>query len=167
MKTVKERIIETLRETGRTNVETVINFMEQNGYFVVRCGSHHQYMGGLAEHAWQTYQLAQKMEEKRRKEDKGYRGLNKESLAICCLLHDFCNCSGKHHIHGHGYRSARMVKELGMKLKRDEYLAIRYHMSLGRHKGEHDYNDACHCHLRHVVHMADGHSAGMKRGCEV
>ena len=149
---VKEKIIETLRNTKRENIETVISYMENNKFFEVGCHRHHKYQGGLADHAWQTYQLA-----------KQAPLLDPNSLAICALLHDFCNCSGMPHIKGHGYRSAEMLKELGFHLSQEEFLAIRFHMSLKDKKNHPLYENACHCHLRFIVHNADGLSAISKK----
>ena len=56
--TVKEKIIGTLRATGRENIEQVIEYMGNNGFFTKSCHRHHHYRGGLADHAWQTYQIA-------------------------------------------------------------------------------------------------------------
>ena len=60
--------------------------------------------------------------------------LDKDSLAISALLHDFCNCRCMRHIKGHGRRSAMMLKELGFHLSQEEFLAIRFHMSLKNKK---------------------------------
>ena len=72
-----------------------------------------------------------------------------------------------HHIEGHGYRSAMMLKELGIHLCQDEYLTIRFHMSLKDKKDHPLYEAACHCHLRFIVHNADGKSADMYKGADV
>ena len=93
--------------------------------------------------------------------------LDKDSLAICALLHDFCDCRGMRHIKGHGRRSAEMLKELGFHLSQEEFLAIRFHMSLRDKKTHPQYEDALHCHLRHIVHEADGKSAKRYRGFNV
>ena len=45
--TVKEKIIGTLRATGRENIEQVIDYMENNGFFTKSCHRHHHYRGGL------------------------------------------------------------------------------------------------------------------------
>jgi hypothetical protein len=71
------------------------------------------------------------------------------------------------HIKGHGYRSAEMLKELGFHLSQDEFLAIRFHMSLKDKKNHPLYENACHCHLRFIVHNADGLLAKMHRGSDV
>lgn len=161
---IREKIIETLRSTQRENIEAVISYMENNEFFTRSCHHHHKYDGGLAHHVWQTYQLAMQLEAENKKRYPNVPLLDANSLAICTLLHDFCDCKGMHLIKGHGYRSAMMLKELGLHLNDDEFLAIRYHMSLKRHKDDSRYEDAHHCHLRFITHKADGKSAKMFKG---
>ena len=164
---VKEQIISTLRDTGREGIEKVISYMERNGFFSVGCHHHHRYKGGLADHAWQTYLLALKGEEEYNKRFPSASSFNKTNIAISALLHDFCDCHGMHHIHNHGRRSARMLKELGFHLSSDEFFAIRFHMSLKNKKNHPLYEKAKHCHLRSIVHQADVQSAKRYRGFSV
>ena len=164
---IKGLIIQTLRSTQRENIESVISYMENNEFFSCGCHGHHKYDGGLAHHAWQTYQLAKKLEVENKRIHPNVPLLDANSLAICTLLHDFCDCKGKHHIKGHGYRSAMMLKELGLHLNDDEFLAIRYHMSLEDKKNHSRYEDARHCHLRFITHKADGISAEMYKGAGI
>ena len=93
--------------------------------------------------------------------------LDKDCLAISALLHDFCDCHGMRHIKGHGRRSAEMLKELDFHLSQEEFLAIRFHMSLKDKESHPLYEDALHCHLRHIVHEADGKSAMESNGFDV
>ena len=95
----KENIINRLRETNRENIEKVIDYMEGNGFFDRGCHRHHRYDGGLAEHAWQTYQMAMKEEADNKRLHPDVPLLDKDSLAICALLHDFCDCRGIKAIH--------------------------------------------------------------------
>lgn len=164
---IKELIIETLRNTKRENIENVISYMENHHFFDRGCHHHHKYDGGLADHAWQTYQFAKQLEAENKRRHPNVPLLDSVCLAICALLHDFCNCNGMHHIKGHGYRSAEMLEELGFHLSQDEFLAIRYHMSLKDKKDHPLYEAACHCHLRFIVHNADGKSANMYRGSNI
>ena len=164
---IRERIIETLRSTQRENIESVISYMENNEFFTRGCYHHHKYDGGLAHHAWQTYQLAKKLEVENKRIHPNVPLLDANSLAICTLLHDFCDCKGLPHIEGHGYRSAMMLKEIGFHLNDDEFLAIRYHMSLKDKKNHSRYEDAHHCHLRFITHKADGISAEMYKGAYI
>ena len=164
---IKEQIIETLRSTKRENVEVVISYMENHGFFNRGCHRHHKYNGGLADHAWQTYQFAKQIEAENKRRNPNVPLLDNNSLAICALLHDFCDCHGMHHIKNHGQRSAKMLKELGFHLSKDEFLAIRFHMSLRRHKDHPLYEDARHCYLRFIIHNADGESAKMYKGSDI
>jgi hypothetical protein len=67
-------------------------------------------------------------------------------------------------ITGHGKRSAKQLKNLGFKLTQEEFLAIRFHMSL-KDKTTHPlYNDALKSQLRYVVHKADSISAKLCKG---
>ena len=155
---VTQAVINRLRATKRANIEAVIEYMDRHGFFTRHCYHHHKYSGGLVHHAWQTYQIAMAS---------APSSLDDDSVAIASLFHDFCDCSGMHHLGGHGRRSAKMLKELGFTLTRDEFLAIRFHMSL-RNKQEHRlYSDALHCSLRNLVHTADGRSAGLRNGYDV
>lgn len=166
---VKQAIIDRLRATKRENIETVIDYMEKHGFFSYHCHRHHHYDGGLADHAWQTYQIAQRLDAERCASNPNAQKLNEDSIAICTLLHDFCDCSGMRDLFSrgkHGIRSAVMLLELGFHLSPDEYLAIRFHMSLKDKEGHALYDDAKKSQLRYIVHKADGASAHLHNGCE-
>ena len=166
---VKQAIIDRLRATKRENIETVIDYMEKHGFFSYHCHRHHHYDGGLADHAWQTYQIAQRLDAERCASNPNAQKLNEDSIAICTLLHDFCDCSGMRDLFSrgkHGIRSAVMLLELGFHLSPDEYLAIRFHMSLKDKESHTLYDDAKKNQLRYIVHKADGISAHLHNGCE-
>lgn len=153
---VKKCIVDRLIETRRENIQSVIDYMEKHGFFRYHCHGHHRYEGGLADHAWQTYQIAMQSESS---------GLDSDSIAIASLLHDLCDCSGMRDITGHGRRSAKILKQLGFKLTHDEFLAIRFHMSLRNKESHHLYGDALASQLRYLVHKSDGKSAKCSTGC--
>ena len=163
---VKQAIIDRLRATKRKNIEAVIDYMEKYGFFTYHCHRHHHYDGGLADHAWQTYQIAIRLDAERCTNNPNAQKLDEDSIAICALLHDFCDCSGMRDIKGHGIRSAIMLLELGLALSHEEYLAIRFHMSLKDITTHPSYNDALKSQLRYIVHKADGISAHLQKGCE-
>lgn len=155
MKNVKQCIVNRLIETRRENVQSVIEYMENHDFFRYHCHRHHRYEGGLADHAWQTYKIAMQSESS---------GLDSDSIAIASLLHDLCDCSGMRDITGHGRRSAKILKQLGFKLTQEEFLAIRFHMSL-RNKESHPlYTEALASRLRYLVHKSDGRSASLGTG---
>lgn len=159
-------IIDRLRATKRENIETVIDFMEKQCFFTCHCHSHHHYDGGLAEHAWQTYQIALRLDEERCANSRTAEKLDVNSIAIAALLHDLCDCSGFSNIGGHGRRSAKIIEELGCRLTPEEFLAIRFHMSLKNKKQHPLYDDAKKSLLRYIVHKADGMSARLHKGCK-
>ena len=166
---VKQAIIDRLRATKRENIETEIDKMEKHGFFSYHCHRHHHYDGGLADHAWLTYQIAQRLDAERCASNPNAQKLNEDSIAICTLLHDFCDCSGMRDLFSrgkHGIRSAVMLLELGFHLSPDEYLAIRFHMSLKDKESHPIYDDAKKSQLRYIVHKADGISAHLHIGCE-
>ena len=165
---VKQSIIDRLRATKRENIETVIDYMEKHGFFTYHCHNHHKYKGGLADHAWQTYQIAQRLDAERCANNPNLQQLDDDSLAICTLLHDICDCSGMQDVgqHQHGKRSSDMLKALGFKLNQQEFLAVRFHMSL-KDKTTHPlYDDAKKSQLRYIVHKADGVSAHLRNEYE-
>ena len=164
MSNVKEDILTTLRSMQREHIDDVIEYMQKHGFFDRGCHGHHRYEGGLADHAWQTFLYAKEAEEKNCNSNPNHKMVDMDSLALCCLLHDFCDCYGMKKLGGHGLRSAMMLTELGLNLLKEEFLAIRFHMNLKKHKDHPLYNDACHCHLRYIVHQADGLSAHSHRG---
>lgn len=160
----KEQIIRALRSTGRENIENVIAYMERNSFYTAACSGHHRYEGGLADHAWQVYQCVLEAEDENCKNKPNHKRLDDESMIICSILHDICKCGGMRKIVGHGLRSVTILAELGLHLSPEEYLAIRFHMSLKPHTHHPLYNDANHCHLRFILHNADLKSAKMYKG---
>lgn len=163
---VRQAIIDRLRATKRKNIERVIDYMEKNGFFTAQCGRHHKYPGGLTSHSWQTYQIALRLDAERCANNPNAQKLDADSLAICTLLHDMCGCSGMRDTKGHGIRSAIMLMELGLALSHEEYLAIRFHMSIKNKTTHPSYDDALNSQLRDIVHNADKASAILLQGYE-
>lgn len=153
---VRQTVIDRLRATKRANIGAVIEYMDRHGFFTRHCHHHHRYRGGLAHHAWQTYQIAKGLADP---------ALDGDSIAIASLLHDFCNCSGMRDIHRHGSRSVGILKRLGFHLTDEEFLAICFHMSLRGKEGNSHYSAALRSPLRTLVHTADCRSAHLRRGC--
>jgi hypothetical protein len=140
--------------------------MENHGFFTYHCHRHHHYKGGLADHAWQTYQVALRLNAEHCVSNPNEQKLDEDSVAIAALLHDLCNCSGLRDISGHGRRSAKMLKEIGFTLTQEEFLSIRFHMSLKDKENHPLYDDAKSSQLRYIIHKADGISAHLHKGCE-
>jgi hypothetical protein len=85
---VKQAIIDRLRATKRENIDSVVDYMVNNGFFARQCHSHHHYYGGLADHAWQTYQVAMRLNAERCANNPNVQQLDDDSIAICTLLYD-------------------------------------------------------------------------------
>lgn len=115
----KTKFINLLRSTNREGIENVITLLENSDFFSVPCHSHHRYTGGMADHALETYEIARSMSNE----------VPEDSLIICSLLHDLCDIRGHRKYSGHGQRSADLAsKHCGLKLSKDEWNAIRFHM---------------------------------------
>ena len=164
----KAIIVALLHKTRRRGVEEVIHYLCESGFFVVpsSINRHHNWRGGLAQHCLGVYLTAKEHGE----------GLPEDSLIIAGLLHDICKARKLYydengvihhrhtHIHGHGYRSIKILEECGLELTEEERLAIRWHMG-----GHHAKNDeveevkkARNMKLWQVIHHADHWDAAGK-----
>jgi hypothetical protein len=161
---VKQSIIDRLRETKRENIEKVIEYMEKHGFFSYHCHKHHKYRGGLASHAWQTYQIALRLDSIKREKNPYKIMFDTESIAIAALLHDICKCSGMREISGHGPRSAKMLGALGFRLLSSEFLAISGHMNPERHRNASRFKDERSWELCKLIHESDSISASLYKG---
>ena len=164
---VRKAIVDRLRATKCKNIEVVIDYMEKHGFFTRYCYTHHHYDGGLADHAWQTYLIAQRIDAERCAKNPRAQRFDDDSLSICAILHDFSKCTGmpEFPMRDHGKRSADMLRALGFKLDTQEFLAVRFHMRMERDRRHFLYDDALRSQLRYVVHTADGKSASLRNGC--
>ena len=125
----KRTIIDLLQSTHRKGMDNVIHYLNNSGFFIIPSSlhRHHNWCGGLAQHSLGVYMTARENSE----------NLPKDSVIIACLLHDICK-AGKYyydsvgnihqrlvHIHGHGYRSVKLLEKCGLILTEDERRAIR------------------------------------------
>lgn len=157
----RESILALLRVTGRENIESVIAYLEKSGFFLVpsSLNRHHNWRGGLAQHCLGVYRAAKEKSD----------GLPGDSVIIAGLLHDVCKAGKlyydedgqlhhrKTHIHGHGYRSVKLLERCGLRLTEDERRAIRWHMG-GHHAQESEKEDVLAARqslLWKVIHEAD------------
>ena len=157
----KATIISLLRSTKREGMENVIEYLNNSGFFIVPSSihRHHNWRGGLAQHCLGVCMIAVELIDE----------LQKESVIVAGLLHDICKARKLYydedgvihhrhtHIHGHGYRSIKILEECGLELTEEERLAIRWHMG-----GHHAKNDeveevkkARNMILWQVIHQAD------------
>ena len=157
MENLKQQFQEKLLSTKRDGMENVIKHLERLGFFTAPASTkfHLSVKGGLMEHSWNVCKTALMLREqmilmKPELADK----LPEDSVVIAALLHDVC----KSNIYkdtllnrkneqgywekvpgyevdysslplGHGEKSVIMLLTLGLKLTKDEMLAIRWHMT--------------------------------------
>lgn len=157
MENLKQQFIEKLLSTGREGMENVIKHLDRLGFFVAPASTkfHLSVKGGLMEHSWNVCNTALMLREQiiQMKPELAEK-LPEQSVIIASLLHDVC----KSNIYketllnrkndqgywekvpgydvdysglplGHGEKSVIMLLTLGLKLTKDEMLAIRWHMN--------------------------------------
>ena len=138
-------------------METVIKHLDRLGFFVAPASTkfHLHVKGGLMQHSWNVCNTALMLREQMIAMNPDLAGkLPEESVVLASLLHDVC----KSNIYketllnrkndqgywekvpgyevdytslplGHGEKSVIMLLTLGLKLTKDEMLAIRWHMT--------------------------------------
>ena len=157
----REKILILLRSTGRGGVESVIDYLNSSGFFLVPSSRwrHHCWRGGLAHHSLGVCNIALSLN----------NDLPQASVILCSLLHDICKAGKlrydsdgilhdrRTYIRGHGRRSVKLLEMLGLELNDDERRAIRWHMG-GYHAGENEMLDlklAKKSKLWEIIHKAD------------
>ena len=157
MTQLKEQFQQTLLSTNRDGMENVIRHLERLGFFDAPASTkyHLNVKGGLMQHSWNVYQTAVMLREQMiRMKPELEQKLPMESIIIASLLHDACKSNIYKEILvnrkndqgiwekvpgydvdysrlplGHGEKSVIMLLALGLKLTKDEMLAIRWHMT--------------------------------------
>ena len=157
MENLKQQFQERLLSTKREGMETVIKHLDRLGFFVAPASTkfHLNVKGGLMQHSWNVCNTALMLREQMIAMNPDLAGkLPEESVVLASLLHDVC----KSNIYkeallnrkndqgywekvpgyevdytslplGHGEKSVIMLLTLGLKLTKDEMLAIRWHMT--------------------------------------
>lgn len=152
----KERFCSILRDTGRENIDYVIEDLEALGFFEAPASArnHFNFPGGLVQHSLNVYDMAMAMRGAiiplRPEMEKALRP---DAIAIAALLHDVCKADiyrrtikkRKNEIGvwediegyevdysglpvGHGEKSVIRLLRSGLDLEDDEIYAIRWHM---------------------------------------
>ena len=152
----KETFISLLKSTNRQGVDGCIQELENLGFFTAHASTvfHLNNEGGLVEHSLNVCKVALKVRETMIEFDSSLENkLPKDSVIIAALLHDICKAdiykktikrqrtaSGQwidaevYEVDysnlplGHGEKSVIMALQSGLKLTKDEILAIRWHM---------------------------------------
>lgn len=85
MENSKNRIEKLLLSTGRQDIAGLLVEMDEMGFYTAPCSTqyHLAYPGGLAEHSLNVYELMDKLSSIL------YPEVDKSSVIICALLHDF------------------------------------------------------------------------------
>ena len=157
MENLKQQFKERLLSTNRDGMENVIKHLERLGFFTAPASTkfHLNVKGGLMQHSWNVCNTALMLREQMiQMKPELAEKLPVESVIIASLLHDVC----KSNIYkdailnrkndqgywekvpgfevdysslplGHGEKSVIMLLTLGLKMTRDEMLAIRWHMT--------------------------------------
>ena len=127
MTETQNTITRLLLDTRRKGIEKVVDFLDENDFFVLPASTRYQNreMGGLANHSLSVYRFAMKLRDD----------------AIAALLHDTCkvfnyakdNTDGTFHHNyrfpvGHGEKSVIALLRCGLELTDEEIMAIRWHM---------------------------------------
>ena len=158
----KETICWLIDSLEREGTDRLIQYLVKNQFFDVpsSLSRHHNWRGGLAEHSLGVMERALKMNHNDDKRD---------SIIVASLLHDICKTrqfyydeEGKLHkrklnIKGHGYRSIKILEEIGFPITEDERLAIRWHMGTRPKNPDlrEDREKAESCELWKLIHKAD------------
>ncbi len=152
----KDEFINLLRSTGREGMEPVLQYLEKAGFYTAPASAkrHLNYEGGLMEHSVNVCKVALKLREQMvALKPELAEKLQQESIVISALLHDICKTTLYHKVQkfrkdesgrwetydayesdssrfpvGHGEKSVIMLLQLGLKLKKEEIVAIRWHM---------------------------------------
>ncbi len=152
----KEKFCHLLRSTGREGVETIISELEDSGFFEAPASANHHLncIGGLLQHSLNVCETALAIRSALEERGQMYvHGVPRDSVIIASLLHDVCksdiykevlvnkkSADGKWEKVpgyivdcdelpvGHGEKSVIILLLWGLKLTRDEILAIRWHM---------------------------------------
>ena len=157
MENLTEQFKAKLLSTKRDGMENVIKHLDRLGFFTAPASTkfHLSVRGGLMQHSWNVCNTALMLREQMiQMRPELAEKLPVESIIIASLLHDVC----KSNIYkdailnrkndqgvwekvpgfevdysslplGHGEKSVIMLLTLGLKLTKDEMLAIRWHMT--------------------------------------
>lgn len=152
----RERFCKLLRDTGRENIEYVIEDLEDMGFFEAPASAqgHYSYPGGLVDHSLNVYTAAMGIRQSVLALRPDLESeLSQQSITIAALLHDVCKADlyvaskrkkkneigiyeqqdiyeihDEHFPIGHGEKSAILLLRSGLDISEPELCAIRWHM---------------------------------------
>ena len=106
-----EECISLLRSTNRPNIEDLISYIDNMGYFEAP-GSykHHRFKGGLVSHSLETYHKAMVLREQKILDGYSPESMPEESVIISALMHDLCKADAIRY--NSELRKVYMIKKL-------------------------------------------------------
>jgi len=192
---MKQEFTNLLLDTNRENIQQVIKAIEHLGFFRAPASTkfHLSCEGGLMQHSLNVYKMALKLRQIMIEEDPEVeKDLPLDSVTIAALLHDVCKSDiykivmkwQKDEFNkwiqvpvydvdytylplGHGEKSLAILLASGLKLTKDEMLAIRWHMgpwelSFQSYDSKSNLNTAKEiCPLLTLIQAADGLASGI------
>ncbi len=150
---LKEEFLRYAGSIKRNGIDELLKWLEDETDFYTAPAStryHLSVYGGLVRHSCNVFIAAQHLEVNRRKD---MDADTRESIAIITLFHDICKTNfyeaGTRNVKdangkwvqepcfnvkdtfpfGHGEKSVYLIEKHGLELKREEVLAIRWHMA--------------------------------------
>jgi len=133
----REKIITLLKSTKRENIDKLIQYMDNRGFFTSPASSkyHGNYPGALSEHCLNIYNTFKHLQPFLDAK------LEEENLIICAFCHDLCKVGSynvtqdgkisynKEHPKGHALISLQRTKQF-IELTDEEKQIITYHMGM-------------------------------------
>jgi hypothetical protein len=162
---------ELLRKTQRPNIERLIEFITDLGYFIAP-GSmkHHRYKGGLVSHSLETYHEAMNLRSIKIAKGIDPNLLPIDSVVIASLMHDLCKADelrfdvDRRRVYsiiskyeGHSQKSVTQLEKAGFVLTDKEKSAILWHMGGKRFKEDRRTFFSMHP-LAEIIFYADKYS---------
>lgn len=167
MTKLKDKIVNALKSANRPNMDKLLKFMEDHGYYTCKSHSHNHWNGGAAEHMWATYIYAKfKRSEILKAKPQLLKYATDEKLAVVCLLHDLCDMSvsvmgeGKDYSHCHGRKSYWIMRNMAVGTPAEQHAVLKHmHRDVGSglndEKHEEEY-EALHTIITIVDKLASG-----------
>lgn len=176
-----------LKRINRTNTDKLLDWLDKHHFYAVPASIrfHNAFKHGLLKHSLEVCNegLAIYHEYSVKQPDR-VKDFSKESVAVCCLLHDICKwnnyyispkdatikCNYKAKNQGHGLKSVRILEEIGYPLSDQEKLAIQWHMGKDHEPSYKDdpagFNKSLNDELSRLIRRADHDASKMKERFE-
>lgn len=164
--TLKEKIINTLKDTEVENIDKMLKYLEKHEYYECKSSSHNHWIGGTAQHVWAVYLIAKALRDRRMNEPNITKYATDKKLAIVCLLHDICDMSvsvyDNNHkwVSGHGGKSYWIMNNLKVGTEVERMVVCNHmHKDATYHfnnQQETDEYNALHSLITEADHSASG-----------